>query len=287
VAKPLQAIRGMNDILPSQTPYWSYLEQVLRELAATYTYEEIRTPMLEQSVLFKRTIGSETDIVSKEMYSFIDRNEDDISLRPESTASCVRAGIEHGFLYNQVQRFWYLGPMFRRERPQKGRYRQFSQFGVEAFGLAGPDVDVEQIAMMARLWKKLGITDYVRLEVNSLGTSDCRAKYRKELIAYFSQHKDELSEDELKRLELNPLRILDSKNPVVKELLINAPKITEHLSAEAKQHFDELCALLNHLEIPFVHNPFIVRGLDYYGLSVYEWVSDALGAQGTVCAGGR
>lgn len=282
----IQAIRGMNDILPSQTPYWRYLEEALNRLMSRYAYQEIRLPVLERTVLFKRTIGEVTDIVEKEMYTFTDRNEDQLSLRPEGTAGTVRAFIEHGLL-NQQQRVWYLGPMFRRERPQKGRYRQFFQFGVEAFGMSGPDIDAEQIIMMARLWKELEISEHLRLEINSLGTSEARQRYREVLVQYFSENHAQLDEDSQRRLSTNPLRILDSKNPAMRALIEAAPRMPDYLDEESKRHFDQLCALLEAADVPYTVNPYLVRGLDYYGKTVYEWTTDKLGAQGTLCAGGR
>jgi len=276
----------MNDILPSQTPYWHYIEQAIKRLVERYSYQEIRFPILEQTALFKRTIGEVTDIVEKEMYTFIDRNDDQLSLRPEGTAGCVRAGIEHG-LFNQQQRVWYCGPMYRRERPQKGRYRQFFQFGVEAFGMGGPDIDVEQILMMARFWRELGIDQHIRLELNSLGTKETRQHYREVLVSYFSQHESLLDEDSLRRLTTNPMRILDSKNPALRELIANAPQLSEYWDEESQAHFSSLCALLDAAGLTYKINPTLVRGLDYYGKTVYEWTTEHLGAQGTVCAGGR
>ena len=287
MAKDFQAVTGMNDILPVQTPYWQFLESILRELVSSYAYSEIRFPYLEHTALFKRTVGEVTDIVEKEMYSFTDIGGDSLSLRPEGTAGCVRAGIQHGLLHNQLQRLWYLGPMFRHEKPQKGRYRQFHQFGVEAFGFAGPDVDAEQIVMMARLWQQLNIADSIQLELNSLGNFESRAKYRDELVAYFSQYQDSLDEDSQRRLHKNPLRILDSKNEKMQPLIADAPKMLDHLDDEAQAHLDGLCEYLELANIKYTINPRMVRGLDYYGKTVYEWVSDHLGAQGTVCAGGR
>jgi histidyl-tRNA synthetase len=283
----LQAIRGMNDLVPAQMGTWHYLEDRLRNMAATYGYAEIRTPALEQTALFERSIGEVTDIVEKEMYTFQDRNGDSLTLRPELTAGCVRAGIQHGLFYNQVQRLWYLGPVFRHERPQQGRYRQFYQFGVEAFGMSGPDIDAELIFMTARLWKELGVLPFLRLEINSLGTKASRDEYRQELVAYFTQHFEQLDEDSRRRLHTNPLRILDSKNPAMKDLLYQAPKLTDFLEPEAKQHFKELCHYLDAAEIKYEINPRLVRGLDYYGLTVFEWITEKLGSQGTVCAGGR
>lgn len=287
VAKEIQAIRGMNDILPDQTPYWQYLEEQLRELTISYGYSEIRMPIVELTQLFSRSIGEVTDIVEKEMYTFPDRNGDLLSLRPEGTAGCVRAGIEHGLFYNQQQRLWYLGPMFRHERPQKGRYRQFYQFGVEAFGIEGPDIDAEQIIMMSRLWKKLGIDKNIRLEINSLGSSASRNAYRVKLVEYFSQYENLLDEESKRRLKENPLRILDSKNPDLKELIQNAPIMSEHLDEQSKTHFENVLAIIEAAGIQYKINPRLVRGLDYYGMTIYEWITDQLGAQGTVCAGGR
>jgi histidyl-tRNA synthetase len=287
MTKNLQAIRGMNDILPSQIGYWQKIETLLRELMLSYGYGEIRLPIVEKTELFKRTIGEVTDIVEKEMYTFLDRNEESLTLRPEGTAGCVRAGIEHGLLYNQTQKFWYCGPMFRYERPQKGRYRQFHQFGVEVFGLTGPDIDAELIMLTARLWRKLGIAGSMVLQLNSLGTIDARKKYRDKLVAYLMDHVHLLDEDSQRRLTTNPLRILDSKNPELKSILEQAPKLMDHLDTESRVHFEQLCALLESANIPYQVNPYLVRGLDYYGKTVFEWVTENLGAQGTVCAGGR
>jgi len=283
----IQAVRGMNDILPEQSPTWQFVEQTLRNLLAAYGYSEVRMPIVEKTELFKRSIGEVTDIVEKEMYTFEDRNGDSLTLRPEGTAGCVRAAIENGLLYNQTQKLWYLGPMFRHERPQKGRYRQFHQLGVEVFGLEGPDVDAELILMSARLWRLLGLEDAVTLQLNSLGSSYARAMYREKLVHYFEQHMERLDEDSRRRLLSNPLRILDSKNPDMAQLIAAAPKLTEHLDAESKAHFDALCAQLEAAGVRYQINPCLVRGLDYYGRTVFEWVTDKLGAQGTVCAGGR
>lgn len=283
----IQAIRGMNDILPEETPGWQFLEQTLRGLMAQYGYAEIRMPVVEKSVLFQRSIGEVTDIVEKEMYTFTDRNGDSLTLRPEGTAGCVRAAIEKGLLHNQIQKLWYHGPMFRHERPQKGRYRQFHQFGVEVFGLPGPDIDAELIILTARLWRLLGLADAVSLQLNSLGSSESRAAYRERLVEYFTQYPEQLDEDSQRRLHTNPLRILDSKNPAMAELIAGAPKLTEHLDVESGEHFAALCAQLETVGIPYQINPNLVRGLDYYGRTVFEWVTDRLGAQGTVCAGGR
>lgn len=277
----------MNDCLPQDSALWQYVETTLRDTAASYGYSEIRFPIVEMTELFKRSIGEVTDIVEKEMYTFTDRNGDSLTLRPEGTACCVRAGNEHGLLYNQEQRLWYTGPMFRHERPQKGRYRQFHQFGLEAFGIATPDIDAEVIILTARIWQKLGLTPYVKLELNSLGSNEARAAYRDKLVAYLEQHKDLLDEDSLRRLYSNPLRVLDSKNPALAEVLAKAPKLAEHLDAESAAHFASLQQRLTAAGIEFVLNPRLVRGLDYYNRTVFEWVTTELGAQGTVCAGGR
>lgn len=287
MAKSIQAIRGMNDILPEQSPYWQYVENTFRQLMQSYGYKEIRMPIVENTALFKRSIGEVTDIVEKEMYTFEDRNGDSLTLRPEGTACCVRAAMQHGLLHNQVQRLWYTGPMFRHERPQKGRYRQFHQFGVETFGLAGPDIDAELILMSNRLWQRLGMSGDVTLELNSLGSSEARKQYREVLVEYFEAHQSELDEDSQRRLHTNPLRILDSKNPDMQKLNENAPKLIEHLDEESKQDFDVLCKTLDDAGVKYRINPRLVRGLDYYSKTVFEWVTDKLGAQGTVCAGGR
>jgi histidyl-tRNA synthetase len=282
----LQAVRGMHDILMQDTPRWHYLEQTIKNILDQYGYQEIRLPIVEKTELFKRSIGDNTDIVSKEMYSFEDRNDSSLTLRPEGTASCVRAGIEHGLFHNKTQRLWYAGPMFRHERPQKGRQRQFHQIGIEAFGFNGPDIDAEQILMCARIWQALGLNE-LSLEINSLGTTESRAAYRSILVDYFSSHKDQLDEDSLVRLEQNPLRILDSKNPEMKSLIAAAPTLDEHLDTESAEHFAELKEILDAAGIKYTVNPRLVRGLDYYGRTVFEWISNQLGAQGTVCAGGR
>lgn len=287
MSKSIQAIRGMNDILPGETSRWQYVESVFRELMAAYGYSEIRLPSLEKTELFKRSIGEVTDIVEKEMYTFEDRNGDSLTLRPEGTAGCVRACIQNGLIHNQTQRLWYLGPMYRHERPQKGRYRQFHQLGVETFGFEGPDIDAELIAMTARLWRNLGMTDEVCLEINSLGSSDARQAYRNTLVAYLQQNRAQLDEDSLRRLETNPLRILDSKNPAMQAMIEAAPKLLDHLDAPSRQHFEALGDLLDAMGIAYRINPRLVRGLDYYSKTVFEWVTDRLGAQGTVCAGGR
>lgn len=277
----------MNDILPADTPRWQIVEDAFRKLMRTYGYDEIRMPLVEMTDLFKRSIGEVTDIVEKEMYTFADRNGDSLSLRPEGTASCVRAAIQNGLLHNQIQKLWYGGPMFRHERPQKGRYRQFHQLGVEVFGLDGPDIDAEIIAMTARYWRELAIQHKVRLELNSLGSNEARAAYREILVTYFSKHSARLDEDSQRRLHTNPLRILDSKNPEMQELIEAAPRFNEHLDAVSQAHFAELCTMLGDLGIEYVVNPRLVRGLDYYNRTVFEWTTDQLGAQGTVCAGGR
>ncbi len=279
----------MNDILPEATPYWQMVEDACRTLTGRYGYQEIRLPIVEQTALFSRTIGEVTDIVEKEMYTFEDRDGDSITLRPEGTAGCVRAIVqEQDLLYNQkALRLWYMGPMFRHERPQKGRYRQFHQFGAEAFGMAGPDVDVEQLLMIHRLWRKLGLSKHIELQINTLGTAACRQRYRDALVSYFAKHSDQLDEDSQRRLTTNPLRILDSKNPAMRVVIESAPKMLDYLDDASQQHFKGLCELLDAAEVPYVLNPTLVRGLDYYGLTVYEWVTDMLGAQGTICAGGR
>ncbi|GHE21885.1 histidine--tRNA ligase [Halomonas urumqiensis] len=285
--KKIQAIRGMNDLLPGQSALWQYFEGQVRNLMQRYGYAEIRTPVVEQTALFKRSIGEVTDIVEKEMYTFDDRNGDSLTLRPEGTASCVRAAMEHGLLHNQTQRLWYQGPMFRYERPQKGRYRQFHQIGLETFGLEGPDIDAEVILLSARLWRELGLFDHVTLELNSLGSLEARAAYREILVAYFEDHHDQLDEDSRRRLTSNPLRILDSKNPQMAEMLAAAPKLIDHLDDESREHFEALTGMLDAAGIAYVINPRLVRGLDYYGRTVFEWTTTALGSQGTVCAGGR
>ena len=287
MAKTIQAIRGMNDCLPEISGTWQKVESVLRQVVASYGYQEIRTPIVESTDLFKRSIGEVTDIVEKEMYTFEDRNGDSLTLRPEGTASCVRAGNEHGLLYNQQQRLWYMGPMFRHERPQKGRYRQFHQFGVETYGIEGPDIDLEVILLSARFWKSFGIEQHVKLQINTLGSNEARAAYRDTLVAFLKERADQLDEDSLRRLETNPLRVLDSKNPDVQAAIADAPALIDHLDDESKAHFDTLCARLTQAGIEFEINPRLVRGLDYYNRTVFEWVTDSLGAQGTVCAGGR
>jgi len=287
MANNIQAIRGMHDVLPEQTPLWQYAEHMIRDVLGAYGYSEIRLPIVEKTELFKRSIGEVTDIVEKEMYTFDDRNGDSLTLRPEGTAGCLRACLEHGLLHNQVHRLWYYGPMYRHERPQKGRYRQFFQLGVETYGMSGPDIDAELILIMDRLWKKLGIRDKVRLQLNSLGTIAERLVYRETLVSYFQEHLDELDEDSLRRLETNPLRILDTKNPGMQQVVANAPELMAYLGDESLKHFNVLTATLNDLGISYEINSRLVRGLDYYSKTVFEWVTDELGSQGTVCAGGR
>ena len=277
----------MNDCLPTDTPVWQMLESAIRETVAAFGYSEIRFPVVESTDLFKRSIGEVTDIVEKEMYTFDDRNGDSLTLRPEGTACCVRAGNEHGLLYNKEQRLWYMGPMFRHERPQKGRYRQFHQFGVEAFGLASADIDAEVILLSAQLWKKLSIAEHVTLQLNSLGSNDDRSAYRDALVEFLESHKDKLDEDCKRRMYTNPLRVLDTKNPDVQAVLTDAPKLSQYLSEDSQKHFSDLCERLTENGIQYEVNEKLVRGLDYYNRTVFEWVTDSLGAQGTVCAGGR
>ncbi len=284
---PLQAVRGMNDILPEEAGLWLWFEDTVRDWLEGYGYRNIRMPLLEHTALFKRAIGEVTDIVEKEMYSFEDSlNGDQLTLRPEGTASCVRAALQHSLLYNAPQRLYYSGAMFRHERPQKGRYRQFHQIGVEALGFAGPDIDAEQILMCARLWRKLGLRD-ITLQLNTLGDSAARQRHRAKLIAYFERYSDVLDADASRRLHSNPLRILDSKNPAMQELIIAAPNLMEELEEDALKHFEAVQKTLHRHEIAFEINPRLVRGLDYYNRTVFEWVATRLGAQGTVCAGGR
>jgi histidyl-tRNA synthetase len=287
VADRIQAIRGMNDVLPDSTPMWRYIEQNIVDCLSRYGYQEIRFPYIENTQLFKRTIGEVTDIVEKEMYTFNDLNGDSLTLRPEGTAGCVRACIENGLLYNQQQKLWYMGPMFRHERPQKGRYRQFNQFGVEAFGMAGSAIELELISICHRLWKQLGFADSVHLQINTLGELAERHHYKTKLVAYLREHFDILDEDSKRRLDRNPLRVLDSKNPDLQELINNAPKLIDVLDEPSRNHFQSFCKGLDALKIPYTINPFLVRGLDYYGHTVFEWVTDKLGSQATVCAGGR
>ncbi|HBZ17410.1 histidine--tRNA ligase [Pantoea sp. NPDC088449] len=287
MAKNIQAIRGMNDYLPADTAIWQRIEGTLKQVLASYGFSEIRLPIVEHTPLFSRAIGEVTDVVEKEMYTFEDRNGESLTLRPEGTAGCVRAGIEHGLLYNQEQRLWYVGPMFRYERPQKGRYRQFHQIGAEVFGLQGPDIDAELIMMTARWWKALGIADHVELELNSIGSLEARADYRNALVAFLEQHKEALDEDCKRRMYTNPLRVLDSKNPDIQTLLNDAPTLGEFLDQDSREHFSGLCALLDDAGIKYRVNQRLVRGLDYYNRTVFEWVTSSLGSQGTVCAGGR
>ena len=276
----------MHDVLPEDSHRWQAFEAVIRQLMGSYGYKEIRMPLVESADLFCRSIGEVTDIVEKEMYTFEDRNGDKLSLRPEGTASCVRAGIQHGLLYNQIQRLWYNGPMFRHERPQKGRYRQFHQFGVEAYGIDTPDIDAELILIGARLWQQLGLNG-IRLEINTLGSNQTRIAYKQVLLDYLTQHEGLLDEDSKRRLQTNPLRILDSKNPAMKQMLDHAPALIDHLDDESRQQFDKLKASLDATGVKYSINPRLVRGLDYYCKTVFEWITDELGAQGTICAGGR
>jgi histidyl-tRNA synthetase len=285
--KKLQAIRGMNDLLPADSSIWQYLESTVADVVQGYGYREIRFPILEPTELFKRSIGEVTDIVEKEMYTFDDRNGDSVTMRPEGTASCVRTCEQHGLLYNQTQRLWYQGPMFRYERPQKGRLRQFHQIGIETFGMTGPDIDAELLLMTARLWRELGIADAVTLQLNTLGSSEARARYKAALVDYLAARKDQLDEDSQRRLDSNPLRILDSKDAGTQALLNDAPALHDHLDDESREHFEQLKAMLDAAGIRYEVNQRLVRGLDYYSKTVFEWVTDKLGAQGTVCAGGR
>jgi histidyl-tRNA synthetase len=287
MSEPIQAIRGMNDVLPDEAPLWQFFEDTVQTLLERYGYRRMRTPIVERTELFVRSIGEVTDIVEKEMYTFTDRlNGDSLTLRPECTASCVRAAIQHNLLYGGGQKIWYAGPMFRHERPQKGRYRQFHQVGAEALGYGGPDVDAELIVMGARLWKDLGL-DGIELEINTLGSSEARARYRAHLVRYLEQHQDALDEDSRRRLHTNPLRVLDSKNPALQALIEAAPRLIDDLDEESLMHFEDLQRLVRNAGLDFRINPRLVRGLDYYNRTVFEWVTTRLGAQGTVCAGGR
>jgi histidyl-tRNA synthetase len=287
VKQELRAIRGMNDVAPPASARWQRLEQRVARVLAAYGYQQIRLPIVESTGVFERSIGDTTDIVQKEMYTFADRNGDSLTLRPEGTAGCVRAVLEHGLLNVQPRlRLWYAGPMFRHERPQKGRYRQFHQIGVEAYGMTGPDIDAEVILMTARLWRELGIEN-LRLEVNTLGVPAERERYRAALSAYFAAHEEQLDDESRLRLARNPLRILDSKNPALRELIAGAPRLVDYLEVDSRAHFDAVCATLRAAGIDFVVNQLLVRGLDYYGKTVFEWITNELGAQGTVCAGGR
>jgi histidyl-tRNA synthetase len=283
----IQAIRGMHDVLPEQTPLWQYAEKIIRDVLANYGYSEIRLPIVEKTELFKRSIGEVTDIVEKEMYTFDDRNGDSLTLRPEGTAGCLRACLEHGLLHNQVHRLWYYGPMYRHERPQKGRYRQFFQFGVETYGMESADIDAELLLLTDRLWTRLGIRSKVRLQLNSLGTIAERLIYREALVTYFQQHLAVLDEDSLRRLTTNPLRILDTKNPAMQDVVANAPELMDYLGEESRAHFYSILETLNALGVAYEINTRLVRGLDYYSKTVFEWVTDELGSQGTICAGGR
>lgn len=283
----IQAIRGMNDVLPESTSKWRYIEQNFADCLSRYGYEEIRFPIVESTQLFKRTLGEITDIIEKEMYTFTDLNGDSITLRPEGTAGCVRACLENGLLHNQQQKLWYMGPMFRHEKPQKGRYRQFTQFGVEAFGMPGASIELELIAICHRLWSQLGFEQDVQLQINTLGELSERQNYKKILVDYFRAHFDELDHDSQRRIDKNPLRILDSKNPDMQQLIAHAPKLINELGDKSRIHFETFCNGLKALKIPFTINPVLVRGLDYYSHTVFEWVTDKLGSQSTVCAGGR
>jgi histidyl-tRNA synthetase len=285
--KKIQAIRGMNDLLPADSSVWQYVETAVANILQRYGYQEIRFPILESTDLFKRSIGEVTDIVEKEMYTFDDRNGDSVTLRPEGTACCVRACEEHGLLYNQTQRLWYMGPMFRYERPQKGRYRQFHQIGVETFGMDGPDIDAEVLLLSARILRELGAAPFVTLQINSLGDAESRAKYKQALVAYLENHKDKLDTDSQRRLTTNPLRILDSKESATQALLDNAPVLLDYLDEASRVHFEQLKLLLDAGGVSYQVNPRLVRGLDYYGKTAFEWITDKLGSQSTVCAGGR
>ena len=287
MAKQIQAIRGMNDCLPEQSPLWQMVESTLRQVVASYGYAEMRMPIVEMTHLFQRAIGEVTDVVEKEMYTFADRNGDSLTLRPEGTAGCVRACIEHGLVSNQERRVWYIGPMFRHERPQKGRYRQFHQFGVEVFGLNGPDVDAELIMLTARLWKAFGIGEHVALQLNTLGSPEERARYRDALVAFLEQHKDKLDEDCQRRMYTNPLRVLDTKDQGIQALLADAPRLADYFGEETRNHFAGLKSLLDEAGFAYEVNERLVRGLDYYNYTVFEWVTTSLGSQGTVCGGGR
>lgn len=286
MAKNIQAIRGMNDCSPTESPLWQWIEGQVRQILSSYGYSEVRMPIVESTPLFARAIGEVTDVVSKEMYTFWD-NDEQLTLRPEGTAGCVRAAIEHGWIYNNEQRLWYMGPMFRHERPQKGRYRQFHQAGVEVFGIATPEIDAELIILTARLWKALGIDQHLSLQLNSIGSLEARANYRSALVAFLENHQDLMSEEEKERLVKNPLRILDTKNQALQDVLDGAPKLLDYLDDESREHFAQLCGLLDAVGIQYEINPKLVRGLDYYNKTVFEWVTSALGAQGTVCGGGR
>ena len=282
----IKSVRGMPAILPGEVKKWQFVEAVAKNVLHAYSYNEIRTPVVERSELFQRTIGENTDIVAKEMYTFIDRNDQSLSLRPEATAGIIRAGIDQGFFYNQTQKLWSIGPMYRYERPQKGRYRQFHQINMEAFGFPGPDIDFEMILLTGRIWKALNLSP-LQLELNSLGSPESRKEYKRQLQDYFNDHQKELDEDSLRRLERNPLRILDSKNPDLQEIIESAPKMVDFLDQESNEHFEELMAMLQDHAIEYSLNTRLVRGLDYYTRTVFEWTTDQLGAQATVCGGGR
>lgn len=285
--KKIQAIRGMNDWLPNESHFWQQVETKIKHIFNQSGYKEVRTPILESTKLFQRAVGEVTDIVEKEMYTFLDRNDESITLRPELTAGCVRMGIEHGLLYHQEQRLWYFGPAFRYERPQKGRYRQFHQFGVEVFGISDAGIDAELILMAHQIWKELGILEHVELQLNTIGTTVERQDYKLALVDYLKQHYEQLDEDSKRRLTTNPLRILDSKNAQVQAVLVDAPKLSDYLGSDSLSHFAKLCDLLDQAGISYQVNPCLVRGLDYYNGTVFEWVTNSLGAQGTVCGGGR
>lgn len=287
MAKKIQAIRGMNDYLPEETTLWQSVEKMLKGVLANYGYSEIRLPLVEHTKLFQRAIGEVTDVVEKEMSNFTDRNGDSLTLRPEGTAGCVRAGIEHGLLYNQEQRFWYIGPMFRYERPQKGRYRQFNQLGAEVFGQQGPDVDAELILLTARCWRVLGISDHLSLELNSIGSLEARTRYRKALVTFLVKHAERLDEDCRRRLHTNPMRVLDTKNSDIQALLQDAPVMIDYLDDDSSTHFCGLCKMIELAGIKYQVNPRLVRGLDYYNQTVFEWVTTSIGSQGTICGGGR
>lgn len=286
MAKTIQAIRGMNDCSPAESPLWQWVEGKVRNALANYGYSEVRMPIVESTPLFARAIGEVTDVVSKEMYTFWD-NDEQLTLRPEGTAGCVRAAIERGWIYNTEQRLWYMGPMFRHERPQKGRYRQFHQAGVEVFGIANPEIDAELIILTARLWKELGIEKHVSLQLNSIGSLEARTNYRSALVKFLENHTALMSEEEKERLVKNPLRILDTKNEALQQVLNDAPKLLDYLDDDSREHFTQLCTLLDAVGIAYEVNSKLVRGLDYYNKTVFEWVTSALGAQGTVCGGGR
>ena len=286
MAKTIQAIRGMNDCSPTESPLWQWIEAKVRHVLTSYGYSEVRMPIVESTPLFARAIGEVTDVVSKEMYTFWD-NDEQLTLRPEGTAGCVRAAIERGWIYNNEQRLWYMGPMFRHERPQKGRYRQFHQAGVEVFGIPNPEIDAELIILTARLWKELGIDQHVSLQLNSIGSLEARSNYRSALVSFLENHQDLMSDEEKDRLVKNPLRILDTKNEALQEVLNGAPKLLDYLDDDSREHFSQLCSLLDAMGVKYEINPKLVRGLDYYNKTVFEWVTSALGAQGTVCGGGR